>query len=196
MDEMKLDRLIVENITDIDATSRRAVEIGEMVDGEICEVARKWASDNGFVANAEDDTLWLSHPDWKTEDGDEDQYDYWFGFQYSSEYLSDSVEDQFMLTSLCKAGTDSMGFRLIQEVHAKRPWKKFLQSSGENFSGTRFVIDDVPTIWLPVVVDRTLLATAVEEEQFEEALKPVIDALDEIKLRFELLNRILATVPE
>tara|TARA_R110002020_G_scaffold168220_4_gene356903 strand:- start:26 stop:616 length:591 start_codon:yes stop_codon:yes gene_type:complete len=194
MDEMTLDRLIVENIADIDATSRRAREIGEAIEKEIASRAREWATANDYEASQDDDeNFWLSSPSWKTK-GDEDSHDFWFEWYNRSSGVTDAVEDEYLITSLCGAGIDSVGFRLEQQPHAKRQWKKFVQSLSGALGGTRFVIDDAPSIWLPVVVDRVALAKAVEDDQYDVALQPLIDALEQIKTHFALLDGLLSKV--
>ncbi len=56
--------------------------------------------------------------------------------------------------------------------------------------GTQFVIDDSPSIFLPVAINKAALAAAVEEEDYGTCLMPIHDAMDYIKdnvAKFELL---------
>jgi hypothetical protein len=58
-----------------------------------------------------------------------------------------------------------MGFRFFQDEFGKTPWKRLLSQQAALFEGTRFalvldrlgVVDDLPSVFLPVKVDKRTL---------------------------------------
>lgn len=87
-----------------------------------------------------------------------------------------------------------MGFRFHQDEFPKTAWKKYLQTQTVEFADTRFVFDDEPSLFLPVRVDKEILAKAAEEENFEQALRPLNDALDYIHNTLHHFEALMTTM--
>ena len=177
----ELDKLLILNIGDLDEGARRFELLQNRVAEKIDALIEEWATRQG----------WRSTPNWKDNDDaavaphhwmSGDHWQAWFGLDCRS---GDNGEwsdgnDYFWLTKLCAEGRGGMGFRFRQEEFPKTPWKKFIQNRAIGFNDTRFVFDDEPSLFLPVRVDKDVLAKGAEEENFDEALRPLSEALDYI----------------
>lgn len=177
----ELDKLIIEHIADLDEGAKRLQLISSKVGDAIDSVVQDWAAAHGWIAGDggwnDDNDTWVCLPSWRT---DEDTWLAYFGLDFAGADDGEWSEekDYFWLTRLCAEGRGSMGFRFFQSEFGKTPWKKFLSQRADLFEGTRFVMDDLPSVFLPVKVDRQALSAAVENENIAEALEPIVEALD------------------
>jgi hypothetical protein len=191
----ELDRLLILNIADLDEGVRRFELLQNRIAEKIDALFEDWAASKG----------WRSTPHWKDNFDaavaphhwlrDESWYA-WFGLAYRSGDTGQWSDgnDYFWLTKLCAEGRGEMGFRFHQDEFPKTAWKKYLQTQAVEFADTRFVFDDEPSLFLPVRVDKEILAKAAEEENFEQALRPLNDALDYIHNTLHHFEALMTTM--
>jgi hypothetical protein len=180
----ELDRLLIEHLADLDDGARRLELLQDRVADAIDHVVADWTDDKNWLQG---DETWrdsrdasVAQPNWRNEDG---SWLAWFQLDFG---VGDDGEwseekDYFWMTRLCREGRGQMGFRFAQGEFGKTQWKKYLQKNADRFAGTRFILDDEPSLFLPVKVDRDVLAKCAEEDDFSEALKPIVEALDHIR---------------
>jgi hypothetical protein len=180
----ELDKLLVQHIADLDEGARRLELLQSKIAEIIDDLCGTWISSAGWIRGDEtwldDVDTSLAPPHWVDTDRN------WlarFHLDYATGDDGDwsKGNDYFWLTRLCREGRGQMGFRFAQGEFGKTQWKKFLQKKDDRFAGTRFILDDQPSLFLPVKVDRDVLAKGAEEDDFTEALKPIVDALDYIR---------------
>lgn len=187
----ELDKLLILNIADLDEGARRFELLQNRVADDIDRLVQDWATRQGWRCThawRDDDDAGVAPHHWVTGD----HWQAWFGLEYRSGDTGEWSDghDYFWLTELCAEGRGGMGFRFCQKEFHVTAWKKFLQAQAISFSDTRFVVDDEPSLFLPVRVDKATLAKGAEEENFKEALRPLNEALDYIASivdRFEAL---------
>ena len=187
----ELDRMLIEHLGDIDDGARRLEILQDKIAAAIDDLVQEWATAKGWKTG---DETWrddwdasVALPHWFTE---EEKWLAWFtlGFAAGDDGEWSEEKDYFWLTRLCREGRGQMGFRFFQGNFGKTPWKKFLKENADRMADTRFILDDEPSFFLPLKVDKSLLAKGAEEEDFSEALQPITEALDyiyEVSQRFE-----------
>lgn len=193
MENSSLDRLIIENIGDLDAGTRRLWEIEGLVADAIDTVKSDWAKKVGWEAGADDwanDDCTVALPAWRPSPEEWWAcFELWYG---DGDGEPGTLTDSFWLTRLCGEGQGQIGFRFVQEEFGAVPWRKFLREKTTLLSGTRFILDDKPSFFLPFKVDKNALAIAVENEDIASALQPMRDALDYILEHHEKFDGLLA----
>jgi len=175
----ELDEMLVRKLADLDDAARRldaiSTKIGDAMDG----LASEWAREHGWQKTEgnwnDDDDLSLAPIEWGRVD-----WISWFEFHYGQgdDGLPGPNQDYFWLTRLCGEGEGMTGFRFVQEEVPKVAWKKFLKAKGNPLSSLGFILDDRPSLYLPVRISVDELAIAVREERIEDALTPLREALD------------------
>ncbi|MBO9127947.1 MULTISPECIES: hypothetical protein [unclassified Rhizobium] len=193
----ELDKLLVLHVGDLDEGVRRFEALQLKISAAVDKVIQEWAESNGWVSSKgkwEDGEAFVCPPDWVDADGTELA---WFALDYGSGDLDDwkSGNDYFWVTRLCAEGAGQLGMRFGQDEFRKTAWKKFLQRNGSKLADTRFIFDDEPSFFLPVKVEKQTLADGAEEENFEAAMAPFVEAFDYIKsivARFDELRDLMA----
>lgn len=178
----ELDKLLVLHLGDLDEGVRRLYLLEAKIGDELDKLVREWSSDRGWRAG---DGTWVNDLEAATAPQHwlaGDAWHAWFNLEYQHGDDGEGIEnnDYFWLTRLCAEGRGGLGFRFVQEEFPKTQWKKFLQRNATSFADTRFILDDNPSLFLPVKVDKEKLAEAAEQENFREALTPIKEALDYI----------------
>ncbi|SCX31388.1 hypothetical protein DSM25558_5201 [Agrobacterium sp. DSM 25558] len=170
----ELEKMLILHIADLDEGVRRMKLLQLRLAGVIDEIFEGWAAENGWLSEHswhEDGACTLLPPEWQDGDGSSLGF---FALEYGAGDDEIGIEhDHFWITRLCAEGRGSVGLRFFQNKFGKTTWKKLLVNETSMFAGTRFIIDDEPSIYLPIQIDKEVLANAAEEESFETALTPV-----------------------
>ncbi len=191
----QLDRMLIEHLADLDDGVRRfeflqlriATAIDELIDEWL--IGKEWRRDENTWKD--DLALSVGRTDWRNEEKD---WLAWFDFDYGAGDDGEWSEqkDYFWLTRLCGVGRGQMGFRFAQEEFGKTPWKRYLNENRDRLAVPSFIYEQERSFFLPVKVDKDLLAKGAEEEDFSEALQPIKEALDhiyEVSPRFEQMRQ-------
>jgi len=191
----ELDRMLIEHLGDLDDGASRMERLQEEIAKAIDDLIEEWATAKGWVTGEEtwthDLEAAVALPHWFT---DEKKWLAWFelGFAAGDDGEWGHEKDYFWLTRLCQEGRGQIGFRFFLDEFGWAKWKKFLVANAHRLSDTRFILDDEPSLFLPVKVDKSLLAKGADAEEFSEALEPITEALNyiyEISERFEELRK-------
>jgi hypothetical protein len=187
MDNSSLDRLLIENIADLDAGVKQLWSIERRLGEALDQLKKDWCDKAGWIAG---DGTWMDKDDvsFGMAKWAEPEWLVWFQLGYAAGLVQvgDYGEESFWITRLCAEGVRQesgaqMGFRFAQGPFGAHRWKKTLRRNQEILAGTRFIFDDEPSFFLPCRVDRLALAEAVEKNDFRDALRPVEAAMDYIK---------------
>lgn len=195
MDSAELDRLLIEHLGDLDDGAKRLEMLQNTVAEAVDDLVEEWTKTKGWLKG---DETWQTHKDvsvalrhWLTE---KDEWLAWFQFDFGEGDDGEWSEekDYFWLTRLCGVGRGQMGFRFVQKEFGKVPWKRFLNENRDRLAIPRFIHDDLPSFFLPVRIDKDVLAKGAENGDFSEALQPITEALDyiyEVSPRFEQMRQ-------
>lgn len=180
MESNQIDKLLIENIADMDEGAQRldalSVNIAESMD----DIVQDWAEKNEWMATTawnETDDLSVAPKNWVPSD---DEWLAWFGLDTGKGEEGDEWH-YFWLARLCGVGRGEYGFRFFQDEYGRVPWKKFIRELAPP-SNSKFNIDDEPSLFMPIKVDKDALAKAAEDGDFRQALEePLFAALNHIK---------------
>lgn len=190
----EIDRLLIQHIGDLDDGARRLGILQERVASTIDDVFNEWLDVKGWFPDGghwkvrQDAALAPKH--WVA---DEIKWLAWFslGFGSGDDGTAGAERDSFWLTRLCKAGQGEMGLRFAQQEFGRTAWKKYLRDQAARFRGTRFIVDEEPSFFLPVVIDKEQLAKAFEEEDLKPAFGPLIEAFNYVHETVHLFDDLL-----
>ena len=183
MSEPGLDALICTNIGDLDAAARYLnyvlqPAIGKKIDDALDAFKRDngWDGESGF----DDADPWLAPRDWrKAADSADDEFISYFAMAYAGG--SAEVEAEFWLSTLVGVGTGAFGFRWVKNDVKTSAWRKVVNQQADIVTAIRsagFEHEETKgTFFLPVRIDKTALAEALNGECPEQALAPLQNAL-------------------
>lgn len=184
----ELDALVIRNIADIEAAMNHAkMEIGPRIWEQVARVMQEICDAEAWVAVSDvaNDDLWFAHRSWLMADQRKPKADFWIGLD---ERLSESGEDEnSWLSTFVANGPNgaTMAFWLNQRILGAGAWKKLVKANDglvAELRGLGFSVDDDDDrrLYLPVVLDRELLARSFETEDFDVVIEPariaIVDA--------------------
>ncbi|TAV40932.1 hypothetical protein [Rhizobium leguminosarum] len=191
----EIDKLIIQHLDDLDDGARRLTRLQDRVADVIDETFNDWLDAKGWYPGAGE---WKQRQDaaiaprhWISEDN---KWLAWFslGFGSGDDGQPGEEKDYFWLTRLCKAGQGEMGLRFAQAEVGRTAWKKFLRDQAPRFLGTRFIVDEEPSLFLPVRIHKDDLGRAVEEEDLKRAFVPLLEAFEYIYENIDRFHSLLA----
>jgi hypothetical protein len=176
----ELDALVIRNIADIEAAMNHAkMEVGPRIWQQVAQVVQELCDVEAWVAVSDvaNDDLWFAHRSWLMADQRKHKADFWIGLD---ERLSETGEDEnSWLAAFVANGPNgaTMAFWLNQRILGAGAWKKLVKANDAlvaELRGLGFSIDDDDDrrLYLPVVLDRELLARSFETEDFDEVMEP------------------------
>jgi hypothetical protein len=199
-DERKAGKLILDNL----AMFNESVELFEQqiqpeVFVEIGKCVGSWANENGwrfvFDWNENSNNCWVAPSSWNL--GDEENFKSWFAFWYEN-----TKTESFELANLCGCGQDRMGFWWNDDSvylgMRKRQWKAFCRDFKQEIPsklkemGFEQKEDSFLGWFFPVTLDSAKLAMAYEEEDYAEALQPLVQVLDKLKSSQAIFDEIIS----
>lgn len=161
-------------------------------DKVINEFAKK---ENWFVqaSFADDEECWFALPNWNI--GTQKKYDYsaWLVIENCSD-----EDNSFYLANLCGIG-DALGFKF--RVEAKhfggvKKWNNFYLKIGADFQSALaelgFSEQKNGEFFIAIKLDLQKVVQAWEDKAYDEAMQPVIEVLEKIKLAMPIFNELLA----
>lgn len=172
MDSVELDRLIIENLADLDAAAKRIEEIGSRIEAHLTEHVGQCAVARGWQHGNEDGLLWIAPPLWAHE-GSADTF-FSFGWGPNDTGEGSGHEAYFDLSRYC--GAAGAQFCLWFESGMKlRAWK-LLVPKIEEVPG--FLLSDDPYYYTPCTLDPKLVALGLEDDDLTTAFGPVTRVLE------------------
>ncbi len=186
MSSPELDALIVEHLADLDRAAEGIADIEKRIFTAFGARAGAWAKSQGWSSDFDypeggwDNWVnWLAPAEWRTTDTavEDEKFDGKFQFDGVT-----ARKDRFVLTSLCGAGVDHLGFWFVRpEFIRVRKWKQAFPRLAELVKNTGFVWqDDELCFFRPVTIQPANLAQALLEEDIDAALGPFDAALESL----------------
>lgn len=197
---IELDALILRNLGDLDGTTRRIEALTEVIWRGLAEPVQEWASRQGWVAETADNAMWwIAHDRWRDPEADENfaaQFDFAYGEGDTGEQGPD--EDYFELTRLFGAGLGRMGLRFEQGLLKPGRWRAFRASRPDLVQAVAEIapIDGKGSCFLPFKLDVEAVVLALQEDDYSEAARPIIEALDRLHRGRAPFDRLIAAARE
>lgn len=178
MSTIELDKLILGNLADLDATALRLGQIDETVWRAVDRVVERWAKEKQWAGlfDVEGRGLWVTPAAWRTASEDEENPDATFWFELASR----DPPTHFDLSDLCGVGGSRYGFRFHQKLLGKVEWKELARKHVSAFQQLGMHLDSKASPFIEVVIDPQKLVSDVEAGDYEEALTPIVKALDRL----------------
>ena len=146
------------------------------------EIINDWIKENGWEGSAEwlngEENIWMSPREWYLFEEDQ-LHIAMFGFGYEHENSF-----SYNIADLCNCGQSRLGFYFAKGDGIKKSfWKKYSISEKEYLDKLEFFgfkkTDDVEFPWfIPVILDNIKLASAYENDDFDDVMQPLHEALD------------------
>lgn len=176
----ELDALVIRNIADIEAAMNHAMnEVSPRIWEQVAQVVQEMCDTEAWfaVSDVANDDVWFAHRSWLIADQRKPKADFFIGLD---ERLSESGEQEnSWLAAFVANGPNGavMAFWLCQKILAAGAWKKLVKANDAlvtELRGLGFSIDDDDDrrLYLPVVLDRELLARSFETEDFDAVMEP------------------------
>ncbi|WP_284876675.1 hypothetical protein [Brevundimonas sp. MEB006b] len=184
MSSPELDRLIVENILDLDSAANRVEPIEMRIWAAHAEAMESWSQDCGWVGEFDTDGDLIARPEaWET-DGEKQA---WFGLGFGAN--DDELDLYFELVQLTGAKGNVclwFGYKGL-----RNPWKAVARQHAEALREFGFVMTPYGDFYTPCSPDLTQMVEAVESGDFRAATDPVRAALDRGKAAEPVFTAIL-----
>ncbi|NTU73966.1 hypothetical protein HGB07_07470 [Candidatus Roizmanbacteria bacterium] len=159
-------------------------QIEAQIFGEIDNIIQQWITKNEWNGEAEwfeVENTWMSPKEWCKQS---EQQDTTFAVTWLAR--EDEEESSYDVANLCDCGQTRLGFFFGRHDDIKKSAWKLKPASQEKYSlelePLGFIeTDDKYAPWfLPVVLDNLTLAKAYENDDYDEAMKPLRRALESI----------------
>ncbi len=166
--------------------------LDESIQKWVEEKAQAWV---GLFENNDEGQTWIFPSQWHSADMDDETDSLaWFNLEFLN-----GDGSSYDLADLCGVGQDEMGFTFrikYGEFGGKTAWNRFtkslptsivqsLQSLGFNDYGKG-------VFFIPIKLNPDLLASAWENEDYEELMQPVIVVLENIKQSITIFNEVFS----
>jgi hypothetical protein len=192
--------LVVRHLADIESAMRYLEDVLEpKFWAAVASHMEDWASARDWAGEFDPDSdeyLWMAARTWRTADGGDGDYDFWFNLEPI--WGEADEEDTSNLSSFI--GASARGNRralVLKRVGPKkRVWQTLLGNSQELLQQLREVGFETDTragiISYPVELDGAVLGQALADDDFHEALEPLTTALATVEQALPLFERLIA----
>jgi hypothetical protein len=177
MAQPELDRLIINNLADLDAAAKYVIyELGAVVEASLGTLLEEFIREAEWTGKADSKYIWLAPREWRKQ-GDHVGSDFECRYLYAVRSKSTANYDFFQLTSLLGIGFANLGLRWARnDVKNKKQWKNAVGQQQDIIAellalGFEYEQADA-TFFLPVCIEQKALAQAVYEESPALALTP------------------------
>lgn len=174
--EPELDKLIIENIADLDAAAKRADVLVAEIWMEVIERLQSWATDQGWWASQDPADPSVAPPDWV----DGDQFFAWFNVDWGPRDTGVGEEGQayFDLSRFAGVGEGKLCLWLNFDEVKRSAWKPLFRDAAGKAEVGSFSFDSTDGFYIDCTPPAGALSMAVAEEDFVAAFEPLTRALD------------------
>lgn len=197
---IELDALILRNLGDLDGAARRIEALSDVIWRGLGEPVQAWAARHGWVTQMEVDG-WAAPETWRDPEADDDDgFAAHFAFAYAGGDSGDhrSGEDYFELTRLFAAGHGRYGLRFEQGLRKPAKWKAFRSNRPDLVQAVAEVlpIDAKGAFFLSFKLNVEAVVLAMQEDDYSEAARPIIEALERLERGRPTFDRMIAGMRE
>lgn len=189
MDTTELDRLIIENLEDLDAVAHRIDIIENLIWKHLGDTGRRWAVEQGWRSSLPDEELWVAPRHWQARGRD-----VWFelGWGPDDEGSGDQGSLRFDLARLAGVGRGRLCLWLDWRGPGIGPWKTAAGARLNDFRNAGFHLSDGRLVpYMDCTPNPALVAQGLIDGDLSQAYAPVLQALDAAAAAVPTLDLIL-----
>ncbi|MER8784360.1 hypothetical protein [Mesorhizobium sp. M0244] len=189
-DNAELDGLIVENLLDLDAAAKRIEVIGENIWESIIEHLDDWAKKQGWKGAFERDNPWTAPQEWFLEG----QPEAWFYPDKGPDDTGEGIgqEPYFWLSRYLGVAGGQLCLWFGQDSTGTRKWKPLAKDHARVLAETDFHLSDSGNFYTVCNLDSKAVAAAIADGRLEEAMTPLLEALERADKAKTLFSTLLA----
>ncbi|MGS0647354.1 hypothetical protein ACU81Q_06970 [Komagataeibacter melomenusus] len=194
MNSPELNKVLVENIADLEVTATRLHMLGDALDGVIDENTQKWIDENNWSGEIDEGNWWIAPKGegWYNPEDEESEGAF---FEWTD--FEDQSEDNYYVTQLCQLGKDKVGIRFVQDQIGRGQWKKIVSELAELVSGTGFLLEEKKlSFFLPVKIDQKVLASGLGDDDIEAGMKQYRETLDQLLKAKTAFDKVIARIKQ
>lgn len=187
--EPELDKLIIQNMEDLDATAKRIDALVREIWREVETHVETWAKARRWLTSMDWDDPWIAPPQWKQDDRWMASFKIGWG-PGDAEETKEGIP-YFHLSRL--AGVGGGRFCLwLHFIEVKRSaWKPVFRDAASHLKAGGFLFDDAEGFYFDCTFSARSLAEAVAEDDYEVAFEPLNRALEAAHASWPLFDKML-----
>lgn len=174
-DTSELDRLLIDNLKDLDDAAKRIEALGNRLWREICSACEEWIGAHGWKGEFGSDEPWFAPTEWF----DKDEPEGWFYLDFGPDDAGDGTGSTpyFWLSRYLGSGGGQLCLWLGQEALGARKWKPLAREFAHLLSPFGFHLSDSGNFYANCTLDSDRVAAALADNQLEQAMIPIEQVL-------------------
>jgi hypothetical protein len=186
LETTELDRLIVNNLAEIEATWDRVEQLDQHLWSEVGEFVANWANEKGWSSECDENTIKAYPADWATTDEDN-------RVNFYLAWGPDDTEKGVPYSWLARFAGIS-GARLclwLEQSVGSRTWKPIARTAEAQLSPLGFSLSNGGHFYTECTLDAAVLAGSLANQQLASAFTPIGEALGRAKAAAPLFSPLL-----
>lgn len=188
MSQNELDRLLIENLKDLDEAAKRVRQIESLVWRRIEDAFRNWAP-AGWKADVEKDYPWAAANHWCRDDVWEGSFYLDYGPEDTGQGAGE--ETLFDLSRYVGINGGQLCLWFEQDVAGARKWKTLANDHVDGLSRAGFSLSDGGSFYTNCTLEGAAVAEAIESNDWDGAMKPIVAALDRARVAVASFDALL-----
>jgi hypothetical protein len=189
--DSKLNALIVQNINDLDATAKQIEVIGAHVWKLITDEARQWVTEQKWCQLDNGDSFWFWPPGWTQEEDNSPIRYFYFDKGPDDTGSGAPGEPYFWLSRYLGQAGGEFCVWFEPNISDKKTRKQIISPIAADLRSKGANISDYCYVYTPCSLNFSAVAEGFDIGNFEEALKPIKQALDCANELYPLLDAAL-----
>ncbi len=200
MSEGDVGSVIVHHIDELESAIRHAqnamdAHLGRAV-AELLDDRRRAFGWEGKIGTELDSPIWLAPPEWRIANDEDDNFDLFVNLDRS--YCLDGEPPSTWVGTFCGFAGSQLQLEITSDSLGRGAWKKLLRDEAKTMEQLRdmgFRCDPKDGLLAALVtIDRNELAKAFSEDDFEEALAPIVKTLERIQSARKILDKLVSAI--
>lgn len=188
-DTSELDRLLVDNLKDLDDAAKRIDALGDRLWQQVCDACEEWIRAHGWRDVSNSDEPRIAPVEWFNEDEAEG----WFYFDFGPDDTGNGTGSSpyFWLSRYVGAGGGQLCLWLGQEALGARKWKPIAREFAHLLSPFGFHLSDSGNFYANCTLSPDRVAAALADNQLELAMEPIEQVLKRAADAVPVFSRLL-----
>jgi hypothetical protein len=200
MSEADVGSVIVHHIDEVESAIRHAQNVMDSRLGRAVAVAlddrRRAFGWDGKISTELDSPIWLAPPDWRIANEEDDNFDLFVSLE--RKYCIDGEPPATWVGTFCGFAGSQLQFEIMTDSFGRAAWKKLLRDEGETIEQLHsigFQCNPKDGLLAALAtIDRNELQNAFSEDDFDEALAPIVRALERIQSARTILDKLVSVI--